>query len=211
MMAKHVAPDWVCDALAQSPAPKKIVDALLNSKELAPLWDTMPQRSIVGILPELIGFAGAGDTLPWSEQWTAIEQRCHAKRIAKLARDLNRELAAFAPLAPFGLWQLTRQDDPSAHDFLVSLPVMAARRDSLLLRLASMADRFLPSAQRTVSRPTTTGAKETYLVRKLGELFGVTPTARTFIAELANAITGAVWDAERVRKSLARSPKTKVR
>lgn len=211
-MANAAAPQWVHDALKQSPAQSDRVDAMLQSIELAPLWNTLPDRTVVRYLPELVAFVWDGRELPKSEKWTPAEQRARAKLISKHARALNRELLAFQPLLWFDWWQIAPQEDPDAHALQLGLPAMAAHdeRNSLLLRLAWSADRFSPLA-RTVERPEMPRAKETYLVRQIAVALGATPAMHAFLAALVNAVAGTEWDwdAERVRKSLSKKSKSR--
>lgn len=211
------APFWVEEALSNSPGPKRVIEILLKDATLAPLWETLgtaQRERVVPLLPEYIGFAGSeGQQLPWSERLTGPAQRAHAKHIASLAKQLNEALSAFAPLDPFLLHQVFPQDDDRLHFFLAGLPPIAARRDdgdSLLLRLARMAERFNGTGPKRVKRPTREDAWETCFVRTLAPLFDDVP-GRAFLAALVGALSGRLWDAERVRKCLARSPEIKGR
>jgi hypothetical protein len=197
-------------ALKRSQAPAEIATQLITSVELAPLWNQLSeaQRANIEVLPDYLGFVlWGGKRLPWSEQWTVSEQRAHAKRVSRLARELDRELAAFAPLDPFRLHQVFPQADNSKHFFLGGLPPIAVGRsgeDSLLLRIATMADRFKPERAKRIRRPTRKDAWDIYFVRTLAPLFD-DPIGHEFLAGLANVFTDGEWDAERVKKSLTRS------
>ena len=204
------APQWVRKAFKRSQAPSEIATKLIASAELAPLWDQLSeaQRANIEVLPDYLGLVlWGGKRLPWSEQWTVSEQRAHAKRLSRLARELDRELAAFAPLAPFRLHQVFPQADNARHFILAGLPPIAVGRsggDSLLRRIAALADRFKPEPARRIRRPTRKDAWEIYFVRTFAPLFD-DPIGHEFLAGLANAFTDGEWDVERVKKSLTRS------
>jgi hypothetical protein len=204
------APTWVRKAFEESSAPKQILDTLLASDELAPLWSKLSkaQRTNISTLPEFMGFTlPGGKRLPWSEQWTVAEQRQQAKQVAKLARELNKALSQFYPLDPFGLHQVFPHDDNEKHFFLGGLPPVASRQvggDSLLNRIADMADKFRPSLEKRVKRPTRPDAWEIYFVRTFAPLFNDS-VGHAFLAGLVNAFSHGDWDSDRVRKSLTRS------
>ncbi|MEO6922782.1 MAG: hypothetical protein ABI142_03060 [Bryocella sp.] len=186
------APAWLRDTLTNAPntGPQHVIDALVASKELAPLWDKV-RPGIASAAAGVCAFIGEARELPWYCRSTPREQAAQAKRIAKLARALNSELANFGALAVRGL------------DELSSLPIAArGRDDSLLARVERMADAFEPYDERF--RATRDDAKETYFVQQWLDVIPNTPINRAFVAGLVNALTGADWDAERVRKSLSR-------
>lgn len=107
---KH-PPKWVADALRQSAGPKWIIRRLLDSQELADLWEELPAawRERVGALPECLAFIRPSERhkpMPWTAENRPDDQAAHAARVARAACELNKELRTFAPLARLRLHQL---------------------------------------------------------------------------------------------------------
>ena len=208
------APAWVLAALTETDGPSGIVEALVGSKVLAPLWGRLSaaQRAHIWSLPLHIGVTIQAKQLPWPENWTEAEQLHQAEIVAKLARDLNKALAEFGPLAPVGLQRFFPRDDHNEQLFLASLPPVASTDPrlppGLLQLIAEAAEKFRPTLPRRVKRPMRRDAYQTYFVRSLASRFDG-PVGDQFLAELVNMFAGGEWDSERVRKSLASSRKSK--
>jgi len=207
---KH-PPKWAAEALCKSAGPRWLIRRLLDSQELADLWDDLPAawRERLVTLPEYLGSirpSQRAKRLPWTAEHRPDEQAAHAERVARLARELNVALRTFAPLAPHRLHQLAPTDDPDLHAVFVSVPV-AGRGDCLLRRLEKMASAYAPECSALVGRPDKDGAWRTYLIRACERLAGRATwnrigARRAFVAGLVNAIDPeAACDAEAVKAS----------
>jgi len=196
---------------------REIVQELVKSKELAPLWDRLPveQRANVGALPVHIwvyhDLTGA-NKLPWFEFWTRSEQRRQARKVAKLARDLDKALTEFPPFETVSLQRFFFDPEESKEQmFLRSLPPFASgdpNRTGLLELLAQEAAGFKPVSSQYVQRPMLPDAYQTYFARAMSSLFS-DRGGHEVIAALVNLFAGGQWDAERVRKCVALSRKSK--
>jgi hypothetical protein len=207
---KH-PPKWTADTLRQSAGPPWIIRRLLDSQDLADLWDRLPAawRERLQVLPEHLGMirpTPRAKRFPWNAKHRPDAQAAHAARVARLARELNVALRTFAPLAPHRLHQLHPTDDADLHHALALIEV-AGRGDCLLQRLEKMAKRFTPKGSALVARPDKAGAWRTYLIRACDALAGRAQwdrigDRRAFVAGLVNALDpAAACDAEAVKAS----------
>ncbi len=207
---KH-PPKWAADTLHESAGPPWIIRRLLDSQDLAELWDRLPAawRERLQVLPEHLGMirpTPRAKRFPWNAENRPDEQAVHAARVARLARELNLALRTFAPLKPHRLHQLFPTDDPALHSELVAIEV-AGHGDCLLQRLEEMATKFVPKASALVARPTKEGAWRSYLIRSCDAVAGRAKwermgERRAFVAGLVNALDpAAACNADAVKAS----------
>lgn len=205
-------PKWAADALRQSHGPKWIIRRLLDSQELADVWDALPSawRERLSLLPEYLGFMRPSQRyrrMPWTAENRPADQAAHAARVARLAHELNLALRTFVPLGECHVHQFFPSDDMARHLVLAEIAV-AGQGDCLLSRVETMAKRFRPQASTIVNRPTKKSAWRTYLIRKCDQVAGMATwdaigSRRSFVAGLVNALDpAAACDAEAVKESL---------
>jgi hypothetical protein len=214
-------PQWVRDALDSSGGPRWIREALKASDDLADLWEQMPEawRTRLSGLPEHLGMVKPSQTrhvMPWTAQHTPAEQKAAAEHIAELARELNDELRRFQPFAPMRLHQFVKADDTELHQAFAGIPI-AARADSLLLRVERMALDYKPTRSALVQKPMREGAYQTYLIRAVDRVarrakWGSTSLRHAFVAGVVNALDPRTHcDTDAVKESLRATTGVKCR